>query len=96
MSPFTGEGMIVIADEFDVARSQQEWSRFIADNAAAYLEKGERRLVAYAWAYNDALSKRPFLAVVSPESKKALGAANVFWREFETYRVRCAPGRSTN
>jgi hypothetical protein len=79
-------------DEFDVARSQQEWSTYIADNALTYLDKGELRLVEYAREYNADLTAcgRQSLGVSSIEVDKALASGNKFWREFESYRVRRA------
>ena len=85
-------------DEFDVERNQQEWSRYIADNALFYIEKRESDLVGSARAYNADLTacETRFLGVASPDVDMAWASGNKFWKEFEAYRVRCArPPRRT-
>ena len=79
-------------DEFNVERNQQEWSRYIADNALFYLEKREFDLVDRARAYNADLGacQGQSLGVPSPEVDRAWTSGNKFWKEFEAYRVRCA------
>jgi hypothetical protein len=77
-------------DEFNVGRSQQEWSRYIADNALFYLNKAELGLVRTAQAYNADLSAcgRQSLGVRSPDLEKAWASGNKFWKEFEAYAMR--------
>ena len=78
-------------DEFNVERSQQEWSRYIADNALFYRDKNELELVDRARACNADLSacEGQSLGVPSPEVERAWASGNKFWEEFEAYRVRC-------
>jgi hypothetical protein len=82
--------MMVKHDEFNVGRSQQEWSRYVADNALYYIDKSEFDLVNRARAYNADLSAcvRQFLGVPSPEVDRAWASGNEFRKAFEAYAMR--------
>jgi len=79
-------------DEFNVERSQQEWSRYIADNALRYAEKHEFELVHWARTYNVDLTacEGQFFGVPSHEVDRVWASGNKFWKEFEAYRMRSA------
>jgi hypothetical protein len=75
-------------DELNVARSQQEWSRFVADNALSYIEKREFDLLKSAQKYIAALAACEFLGLPSPAAAKAWTAGTEFSEEFEAYKMR--------
>jgi hypothetical protein len=62
--------------------SQQECSQRIGSDPLSY----PISLVKMAWAYNDALSKCPFLGVESRERDEAWAAGDKFWSAFVSYR----------
>jgi len=75
-------------------RSQEGWSRRVADNALFFLlAERERDLVAYSWEYNANLTacENQSLGVPSAEVDRALASGNKFWQELMAYRVRCSP-----